>query len=90
MAEQPLSIGIFSANMQKQNAYIHTHLQTHPVDIFLFQEPWFDRIAMLRSDTDPLRTEILGILAHPLFQIFLPRPQEPAKVMAYVRWTLLA
>ena len=53
MSEHPIRIK--SVNVHRNNGRMHGILQTddESFDILLIQEPWFDSVATLRSDTDP-------------------------------------
>ena len=53
MSEHPIRIK--SVNVHRNNGRMHGILQNDDssFDIILIQEPWFDSIATLRSDTDP-------------------------------------
>ena len=57
MPAQPLQVT--SVNMGRRNEGFHTYLQTSTADMVLFQEPWFGRIGIQRSDTDPEGVEVL-------------------------------
>ena len=64
MSEQPIRIK--SVNVHRNNGRTHDILQTNDQshDIILIQEPWFDSVATLRSDTDPNGTAQLGFPAN--------------------------
>ena len=64
MSEHPIRIK--SVNVNCNNEQTHGILQTddESFDIILIQEPWFERVATLRSDTDPNGTSQLGFPAN--------------------------
>ena len=64
MPEHPIRIK--SVNVHRNNERTHGILQTddESFDIILIQEPWFDRVATLRSDTDPNGSPQLGFPAN--------------------------
>ena len=64
MSEQPIRIK--SVNVHRNNDRTHGILQTdaESFDIILIQEPWFDSVATLRSDTDPNGSSQLGFPAN--------------------------
>jgi hypothetical protein len=66
MSEHPIRIK--SVNVHRNNGRMHGILQTddESFDILLIQEPWFDSVATLRSDTDP----------DGIFPVGLPRQQQ--------------
>ena len=60
MSEHPIRIK--SVNVHRNNGRMHGILQNddQSFDIVLIQEPWFDSIATLRSDTDPNGNPSMG------------------------------
>ena len=86
MSEQ--LIRIKSVNVNRNNERMHGILQTNDLsyDIILIQEPWFDSVATLRSDTDPNGTEQLGFPANNKWITLSPtcNTDDRLKVCAYV------
>ena len=64
MPEHPIRIK--SVNANRNSDQLHGILQTdnESFDIILIQEPWFGRVATLRSDTDPNGISQLGFPAN--------------------------
>jgi hypothetical protein len=56
-------------------------------DIILFQEPWFSRIGVARSSTDPNGTEILGTVSNHAWESFVPAVTNGVRprVATYIR-----
>ena len=86
MSEHPIRIK--SVNVNRSNGRMHGILQTNDqsYDIILIQEPWFDGVATLRSDTDPDGTTQLGFPANNKWITLSPtrNRDEHLKVCAYV------
>ncbi|KAF8632119.1 hypothetical protein AX17_004922 [Amanita inopinata Kibby_2008] len=58
------------------------------IDIILIQEPWFDKIGIARSLTDPQGEKALGTVSNPAWDIFLPLspdPTQPPRVATCIR-----
>ena len=84
------NICIMSVNMRRSNALTHALLASEPpADIILIQEPWYDRVSIRRSDTDPAGTNTLGGVSSPLWNFIYPGIADlgstRAKVMAFTR-----
>ena len=64
MPEHPIRMK--SVNVHRNNGRTHGILQSDAksFDIILIQEPWFDSLATLRSDTDPSGIPQLGFPAN--------------------------
>jgi hypothetical protein len=60
-------------------------------EILLIQEPWFDVIATLRSDTDPMGVSQLGVAMHPEWDAHLPkhRNDQICKAVVYSKKSLV-
>jgi hypothetical protein len=72
--------------MRRCNAATHSLLNTNfKVDIIMVQEPWYNKIGTLRSDTDPEGVDTLGGIANPWWDCIYPKSNhgERCKVMAY-------
>jgi hypothetical protein len=85
------SVNILFVNMRRRNAATHTLLNTNnKADIIMVQEPWYDRIGMKRSDTDPEGVDLLGGVANPEWDCIYPKinHSERCKAMAYCRISL--
>jgi hypothetical protein len=56
-------------------------------EIILIQEPWFDVVATLRSDTDPTSISQLGVAMHPEWDAHLPKHRngDTCKAIAYTK-----
>ena len=56
-------------------------------EIILIQEPWFDVVATLRSDTDPTGISQLGVAMHPEWDAHLPKHRngDTCKAIAYTK-----
>jgi hypothetical protein len=56
-------------------------------EIILIQEPWFDVVATLRSDTDPTSASQLGVVMHPKWDAHLPKHRNgnTCKAIAYTK-----
>ena len=59
-------------------------------EIILIQEPWFDVIATLCSNTDPAGISQLGIAMHLEWDAHLPKhhPGQICKAIAYTKKSL--
>lgn len=86
MSEQPIRIK--SVNVHRNNERTHGILQTddESFDIILIQEPWFDQVATLRSDTDPNGNTQLGFPANNKWLTLSPpySLEDRPKVCTYV------
>jgi hypothetical protein len=86
MSERPIRIK--SVNVNRNNGRTHGILQTDDAsfDILLIQEPWFDSVATLRSDTDPNGTPQLGFPTNNKWITLSPHfsEHERPKVCIYV------
>ena len=86
MSEHPIRIK--SVNVHRKNGRIHGILQNDDdtLDIILIQEPWFDSIATLRSDTDPNGNTQMGFPANNKWiTLSPPHPTNiRPKVCAYI------
>jgi hypothetical protein len=60
-------------------------------EILLIQEPWFDVVATLRSDTDPMGVSQLGVATHPEWDAHLPKHRngQTCKAVAYSKKSLI-
>jgi hypothetical protein len=79
-------ITVKSVNVHRDNTRIHTMLhEDTEVHILLIQEPWFNTIATLRSDTDPLGTEQRGAPINNMWDLHLPthNPSDTCKAITY-------
>jgi hypothetical protein len=79
---------LLSVNMRRQNAAMHSLLETNTLDDVLFvQEPWFDRIGVERADREREGVDVLGGAKHPDWDLFYPHKtnMQRAKVMTYRR-----
>jgi hypothetical protein len=56
-------------------------------DIILFQEPWFSRVGIARSSTDPSGIEILGTVSNHAWESFVPTTvnERRPRVASFVR-----
>src|SRR6266478_3227465 len=81
-------IEIASVNMRKRNAITHALLNSATqTNIFLIQEPWYNKIGTTRKDDAREGIDTLGGVASPGWEIIYPgltEGQKP-KVMAYAR-----
>ena len=86
MSEHPIRIKL--VNVHRKNGRIHGILQNddQSFDIILIQEPWFDSIATLRSDTDPNGNTQMGFPANNKWiTLSPPHPNDiRPKVCAYI------
>ena len=86
MPEQPIRIK--SVNVNQNNGRIHSILQTNDqtYDIILIQEPWFNSVATLRSDSEPNGEEQFGFPANNKWITLAPTHSnnDRPKVCAYV------
>jgi hypothetical protein len=85
------SVNILFVNMGCRNAATHTLLNTNnKADIIMVQEPWYDRISMQCSDTDPEGVDLLGRVANPKWDCIYPKIicGERCKVMVYCHISL--
>ena len=87
MAVHP-NIRIASVNMRKRNPVTHALLNSDKsTNIFLIQEPWFNKIGTARKDNAKNGVDIQGGVASPDWEIVYPgltEGQRP-KVMTYAR-----
>jgi hypothetical protein len=61
-------------NMHQSNAWTHSMLENgSEFEIILIQEPWFDIVATLCSDTDPTGVSQLGVTIHSQWDAHLPK-----------------
>ena len=79
--------------MNRQNPALGSLLQTDDSDILLIQEPWFNRISTLRSDSDPNGSPVYGPILNDRWHCFLPEhdPTDASDiclVATYVRTSL--
>ena len=85
-AHRPIRIA--SANMRKRNAVTHALLNSDKsTNLFLIQEPWFNKIGTARNDNAKQGMDIRGGVASPDWELIYPgftEGQRP-KVMAYAR-----
>jgi hypothetical protein len=60
-------------------------------EILLIQEPWFDVVATLRSDTDPTGMSQLGVAMHLEWDAHLPKHRngQICKAVAYTKKSLI-
>ena len=81
-------IRIASVNMRKRNAATHALLNSDKAtNLFLIQEPWFNKIGTARNDNARQGVDIRGGVASPDWELIYPsftEGQRP-KVMAYAR-----
>ena len=91
MSEQPIRVK--SVNVHRNNRRMHGILQTDDThfDIILIQEPWFDSIATLRSDTDPNGFPQLGFPHNNKWTTLSPpySTDECPKVCIYVNQQMI-
>jgi hypothetical protein len=81
-------INILFVNMCHHNAASHSLLNTNTTaDVIMVQEPWYNRIGMTHSDSDPEGVDILGGVSNPKWDCIYPKTNcgERCKVMAYHR-----
>ena len=85
-AQSPIHIA--SVNMRKRNAVTHALLNSdNDTNLFLLQEPWFNKIGTARQDDARQGVDIQGGVAAPDWELIYPSlsdGQRP-KVMAYAR-----
>jgi hypothetical protein len=85
-------IRVKSVNVHRSNARTHSMLENgSEFEILLIQEPWFDIIATLRSDTDPTGVSQLGVAMHPEWDAHLPKHRngQICKAVAYSKKSLV-
>jgi len=81
-----------SVNVHRSSHRTHALLQKgDEYDIILIQEPWFNTVATLHSDTDPTGEPQMGATANPMWDTHLPkhRQGETCKVVAYTKQSLV-
>jgi hypothetical protein len=77
---------VFQLNAAKANPRIHALLNTLTfIDIVLLQEPWYRRIGISRSDSNPNGTDILGGVSNPAWDLLEPSAAGRPGVSVYVR-----
>jgi hypothetical protein len=81
-------IRVKSVNVHRSNARTHSTLENgSEFEIILIQEPWFDVVATLRSDTDPTGVSQLGVAMHLEWDAHLlkHRNGNTCKAIAYTK-----
>lgn len=67
------SIKLLWVNARRSNVRLHAILNSNKeADLIMAQEPWFDTVSTTRSDSNPEGVEVLGTVANPLWETFLP------------------
>ena len=87
------SIRFLSINVNKANYISHALLNSlvESFDVILVQEPWVGKIGSNRSDSDPLGTEVTGMVHQRFWTQFVPLPPSPdasPRVVTYVNKSL--
>jgi hypothetical protein len=85
-------IRVKSVNVHRSNARTHSMLENgSEFEILLIQEPWFDVVATLHSDTDPTGVSQLGVAMHPEWDAHLPKHRngQICKAIAYSKKSLV-
>jgi hypothetical protein len=61
------------------------------LEILLIQKPWFDVVATLHSDTDPIGESQMGVAMHPEWDAHLPKHRngQTCKAVTYSKKSLL-
>jgi len=89
---------VYSQNVYKKYAWIELLLNEHLnlSDIIFIQEPLWGRICNVASMTDNVGDPIMGMLKHPAWRRFFPKPADPnlnsdrPRVTAFVHQCLWA
>lgn len=80
---------ILQLNVARSNLRMHAVLNTlTDFDILLLQEPWFGRIGVSRSSSDPQGLDVKGTIANPAWEPFIPEAgadNSPPRVATFVR-----
>lgn len=82
------NIRIASVNMRKRNPVTHALLNSDKdTNIFLIQEPWFNKIGTARKDNAKQGVDIQGGIASPDWELIYPglAEEQRPKVMTYAR-----
>jgi len=85
-------IRVKSVNVHRSNAWTHSMLENgSEFELLLIQEPWFNVVATLHSDTDPMGVSQLGVAMHPEWDAHLPkhRNSQICKAIAYFKKSLV-
>jgi hypothetical protein len=80
-----MSIVVASLNANRQNPVISTVLSMTTADILMIQEPWWGKIGVRRSDSDPEGVPVKGHVAHPNWDCHAPPGPDRPKVIFYTR-----
>jgi hypothetical protein len=84
-------IKVKSVNVHQSNERIYALLNlNNDTGILLIQEPWYDTITTLHSDTDPLETPSWGALINNKWDLHISKRcnAETCKTIAYTRKSL--
>lgn len=81
-------LNVLQLNVARSNLRIHAILNDSAfshIDIFILQEPWFGRVGVTRSDTDPNGVNLGGAATSAAWELFLPGGPLGPGVATYIR-----